>query len=211
MEIKMKKYLFSQLNFTSILILLICFMYSNLGLAQSEKVRFVNKAGDTIIGYGRIIQTEYYEVLEFKENPLAKIKRYYVHKLKKFEFIDDYDYEHIRFGKSKKPLSVRVIYRGKVNLYAEDLPRFMMNQSNMSNQSYAPMFIGGNTIYYLKKDIDSVATHIKTNFAVGKSFRKTAMEYFKDCSELVEKLRKREFKRRHLLDVVYFYDKKCHK
>lgn len=194
------------MNRKTLFLLILFFLAVNVLVAQLKKVRFVDKVGDTITGYGRLYETEYNEMFEFKDNPLAKPRTYYLYNIKFYEFIDDYEVEQIQIS-SGRPLSASVLYRGEVSLYkystaASSTPTWGANGVMM-------MHSGGSLDYYIKKDTESRATHVKTDLGFGKSFRKTAMEYFKDCEELVEKLKKREFKSKHLIEVVYFYDKKC--
>uniref|UniRef100_UPI003305A725 hypothetical protein n=1 Tax=uncultured Croceitalea sp. TaxID=1798908 RepID=UPI003305A725 len=197
---------------TKVIFCSIFFLVANSVTAQSRKVRFVNKVGDTLVGYGRIFETEYDEIFEFKETPLAKTKKYYLYNIDFHEFFDkdDFELDEIRIGGGTEGVvSASVLYRGKVNLYMHEIKHLSYADFGVNGIIHR----GGGTSqnYYIKKDKDPVPVFVygKSTLSFGKSFRKTAMEYFKDCDELVEKIRKREFKRKHLIEIVYFYDKKC--
>ncbi len=68
------------------------------------------------------------------------------------------------------------------------------------------------TDYFLFKKEDKTLIHIgsKGNF-LYKNFKKAASEYFSDCPNLVEKLKSRKLRLKHLTQILEYYDTKCFK
>ncbi len=66
--------------------------------------------------------------------------------------------------------------------------------------------------YFLYKSTDKTLIHIgsKGNF-LYKNFKKTASKYFEDCPELVEKIKLRKLKLKHLTEILNFYNINCSK
>jgi len=66
------------------------------------------------------------------------------------------------------------------------------------------------TRFYVSKNNDTTIVEFPTK-TVFKSFKKNASIFFKDCSELVEKIRKKELKKSNIIEIVEFYNNTCSK
>lgn len=72
---------------------------------------------------------------------------------------------------------------------------------------YTPGFMGShNQVMFLK---DGKKPQVFNNASIFKSFRKRAIEYFKDCTSLVNKIENKEFVKEDLREIVRFYNTKC--
>lgn len=72
---------------------------------------------------------------------------------------------------------------------------------------YTPGFMGShNQVMFLKKGKKPV---VFNNSNIFKSFKKRAMEYFKDCPALKSKIENKEYKQEDLQEIVKFYNSSC--
>lgn len=63
--------------------------------------------------------------------------------------------------------------------------------------------------YYVKKDNDKEVTHLGSTGLFSKNFKKAASSYFSDCPSLVAKIQHKEFKKRHIEEIVAYYNTNC--
>lgn len=150
-------------------------------------------------------------------------KRYDGDKRKKigFDEIDHVDifetkdsitrYRRIRVQDEEKPVVVQEVKTGKVNLYMASFGvRTTMPMSSAGG-------FGGFGIpmtydienYYLRREGEKKAVHLGANKLFTNNFREAASDYFKDCPPLVEKIQQKTFKKRHLKEIVRFYNTEC--
>ena len=110
--------------------------------------------------------------------------------------------KYIKYSKSKSDLMTELI-SGKASLY-------FRSQVSMG----APTGMGApsantNTSYYILKEGQNMAKYIKgNNIAYGK-FKSNALKFFSDCESLVSKIKENEYKRKHLEEIVTYYNEKC--
>ncbi|WP_299386653.1 hypothetical protein [uncultured Lacinutrix sp.] len=72
---------------------------------------------------------------------------------------------------------------------------------------YMPGYMGShNQVMFLK---EGEKPQIFNQVSLTKSFRKRAMDYFKDCPTLKNKIDKKEFIKEDLQDIVKFYNSSC--
>ena len=62
--------------------------------------------------------------------------------------------------------------------------------------------------FYLQKEGEGFVTEIVSLHPFA-GFRKKAIKYFKDCNDLSEKIRKREFTKNSIDRIVVYYNSKC--
>ena len=110
--------------------------------------------------------------------------------------------KYIKYSKSKSALMTEVI-SGKASLY-------LRSQTSMG----APTGMGApstntNTSFYVLIEGQSIAKYIKgNNLAYGK-FKTNALKIFKDCESLVTKIKGNKYKRKHLEEIVTYYNENC--
>ena len=134
---------------------------------------------------------------------------------KKVEKIRVETYLPIFLNKKKTKLGfVEILVEGKLRLVGRTV---MVNQggywapgvgaSSNSAPVYHPGFMGShNQVMFLR---EGEKPEIFNNFNLFKSFKKRAMEYFKDCPLLRSKLDNKEFVSEDLQDIVRFYNSNC--
>ncbi len=124
--------------------------------------------------------------------------------------INNYDnvvkYAFINTSKNRKQL-LEVLVEGKVSLYlkSQDYNMPLGRFENSATQMTMPV---NNDLYYIKRDSQKEATNdfFKN---ILKSFKKTAANYFSDCSEVVSKINDGTYLRKDLITIVEEYNK-CH-
>ena len=120
----------------------------------------------------------------------------------------EYQYKIIKGRKKGKFKLLKLVISGKASLYQVE------HETNIST-SGAGTISNGITYkgadYYIGKNASSFVEFIGANsIAVGrKSIRKGLITYFKDCKELVKKLKIKEFKNKNIVNSVQFYNNNC--
>ena len=123
-----------------------------------------------------------------------------------FVYQDNEEIEY-RFRKFKNQyVLMRVIIDGNISLLSKAYYYNLGVGGNYSTNSAA----GTLTHFFLnRKDEKDVVRILTKGKAIDKSFRKTAIEFFKDCPELVKKLDDKIFKKDDIEQVVNYYNKNC--
>ena len=62
---------------------------------------------------------------------------------------------------------------------------------------------------YVTKGVNGDVTHLGLNQLFSKNFKNAASDYFSDCPELVAKIQNKEYKKKHIRDIVNFYNLQC--
>ena len=75
---------------------------------------------------------------------------------------------------------------------------------NMSNGNYYDI-----KNLYVRRGVSGEITHLGSNQLFSKNFKNAASDYFADCPELVTKIQNKEFKKKHVRDIVKFYNLQC--
>jgi len=110
--------------------------------------------------------------------------------------------KYIKYSKTKSTLMTEVI-SGKASLY-------LRSQVSMG----VPTGMGGpssntNTSFYVLKEGQSIAKYIKGNNIAYNKFKTNALKIFSDCESLVTKIKNKDYKRKHLEDIVTYYNENC--
>lgn len=110
--------------------------------------------------------------------------------------------KYIKYSKTKSDLMTEVI-TGKASLY-------LRSQVSMG----APTGMGApssntNISYYVIKEEQTTAKYIKGNNIAYNKFKTNALKIFSDCESLVTKIKNKKYKRKHLEDIVTFYNENC--
>lgn len=126
-----------------------------------------------------------------------------------------YYYKIIRTGNSVEfPKLLKLEVEGKMSLYIVSHTATPMVSSGLNG------FGGGMNMgvgprskvvrYYISRDTsDFVNYFISDSPGIGKSFKKAALKVFHDCPVIVEKIKKREYKREDIESMVREYNQKC--
>lgn len=111
--------------------------------------------------------------------------------------------KYIKYSKTKSALMTEVI-KGKASLY-------LRSQVSMG----APTGMGApssntNISYYVIKEGQTTAKYIKGNNIAYNKFKTNALKIFSDCESLVTKIKNKKYKRKHLEDIVNYYNENCY-
>lgn len=129
-------------------------------------------------------------------------------------------HKHKDFKKPQYPL-LEIVTIGKISLFSKEVthtsstPGFgSFSLSGGGTPSYSPSMGGfssshSSTVYYLSRDNNDEIFYYMDKNILGGKFKKSAGKYFKDCPELVKKIQSKEFKRRHIVGIIEYYNKNC--
>ncbi|WP_299318243.1 hypothetical protein [uncultured Maribacter sp.] len=196
---------------TILLVLICCFVGSSFAIAQNDAATIYFKDGTKLQGLAKLINGDQVKFKNFKGD---KAQKYHFDNLEQVVINDKekpstYIYLETREGYFNV---VRELEIGAVNLY-------VLEQTGYS----APMFVGGvngqmnmahGNYYdiknlYVRRGVNGEITHLGSNQLFSKNFKNEASAYFSDCPVLVEKIINKEYKKKHIRDIVNFYNLKC--
>jgi hypothetical protein len=116
-------------------------------------------------------------------------------------------YVYVKPNKNSKPKLMEVIEEGKVNLYKESSFGLQVGigpSVSNSNVGAGPnLYHDYSTVYYVKRKTEEYATDISF------SFKSNSSRYFSDCDMLLQKIKKKEFRKKDIIKIVYFYNDYC--
>ena len=115
---------------------------------------------------------------------------------------DNYTLRYIKYSKSRSTLMKEIIV-GKVSLYKR--VQFSLAAPNSMGMTSARSDVS----YYVKKEGQLQAKYIKGNNIAYGRFKTNAIKFFADCESLVEKLKNNDYKRKHLEEIVDYYNANC--
>ncbi len=152
-------------------------------------------------------------IIKFRKNINDKPQKFGHKDIDKIFFIlpnkSFFEYQFKSISKKNIQL-MKVLIRGNLSLYS--FTETETYNTHSSGKGFGNVNIGKmhtSTHFYLSKNNNTIVEFpSKTIF---KSFRKNASAYFKDCSELVKKIKKKEFKKSNIIEIVEFYNNKCNK
>ena len=112
--------------------------------------------------------------------------------------------KYIKYSKTKSDLMTEVV-KGKVSLYQ----RSQVTYNGNSGSSFNTSTTNTNVNYYVIKEGQTIAKYIKGNNVAYGRFKANAIKFFSDCESLVAKLKKNKYKRKHLVEIVTYYNENC--
>ncbi len=193
-------------------ILFLILLLSGLTNAQINKDKFHNatlnlRDGTVLKGQAKTFASG---IIKFRKNKRDK-KTVYNYKTAKsviLELEDTTEVYTYKILSGKKPRLMQIVkeYPGKVNLYMVKLHSINMRESGFSNEDIS-------STYYINKGKGDVVIKIALQFFIygNRHFKKTALDFFKDCPALIEKIKNKEFKKRDIEAIVDYYNKDCSK
>ncbi|WNH10859.1 hypothetical protein [Thalassobellus suaedae] len=169
------------------LLLMLCFFITN---AQFEQGKIYLNDGSTKTG---LIKERDLGGIKYKEKEESDVELY------DHTSIDGYDITEngivkYRYKKTENgfPQIMQIVRVGKINLYSIKVANRDITTGIRVNYSF---------IYFIEKD--NVTTR------VGKKLSKSDLELFNDCPSLIKKIKKKEFKKNDVYQIVNFYDMNC--
>ncbi|MFI1745141.1 hypothetical protein [Thalassobellus sediminis] len=182
----------------NILILVILLFYlgahAQLGLAKGElyeKGIIYFKDGTSEEG---LIKSKSFGGVKFRESLDSKPQSYDYNDIEGYDITEhgSVKYRYKKVGDFHKIM--KVIRLGKMNLYS-----VFVSNAGTAGAMGLPSSQGN--IYYIEKNQKVVN--------IGSKIRKNEWYLFEDCPILLEKIKKKEFKKYEIFKIVNFYDTKC--
>jgi hypothetical protein len=137
--------------------------------------------------------------IKFKENENAKKQKFKKKEIDYFEIVNNsgkqFKYTYIKI-KVRGMVLVKIEEEGRLNLYTEDFDYWSKN----------PQTYYSGTNIYVKKTDEKKPNYLFFGNAF-KSFKKEAMNYFRDCPELKSKIENEELRRKDYKEIVVLYNK----
>ncbi|WBX70482.1 hypothetical protein [Tenacibaculum retecalamus] len=121
------------------------------------------------------------------------------------------EYQHkIVNGKAGSKL-LKVKTRGKIDLFYEVRKSGAAPMGGATGgMNFSIGVSSSSEVYYISKKDSPFATKLFHLLDPSKRiFKKIIPEYFGDCPELIEKIKKKEYKKRHIVEIVDFYNNQC--
>ncbi len=183
--------------------------------AQKTKAILTFKDGTVLEGLGKI---KSFGKVKFRKARKEKAIKYSFEELEKVKIyeggeINTYVYRPVKDSEFSKVL--QLIEKGKVTLYRIHSEGYVAN-ANMGTGGFGGAGVGfgaGNYYsinnYYVQRGNEEEVTHLGSNQLFSKNFKKAASSYFADCASLIEKIQTKEFKKRHIREVVEYYNNDC--
>lgn len=122
---------------------------------------------------------------EISYNQLESIE--YTRKINKKSKPENITLKFIRISERNGVL-MRVLKEGKCNLYVHEFQYLHY--------------------YVLRKD-EQIATPIYLKQIISNNFKETALEYFKDCKKVTDKIKSKHFGKKNIPEMIDFYNKNC--
>ncbi len=196
---------------TTLLVLICCFVGSSIAIAQKDAATLYFKDGKQLRGMAKLVNGDQ---VKFKKNKGDKPEKYHFENLEQAVINDREEPSTYIYLETKKGYFnvVRELEIGIVNLYILEQtgyssPMFVggaNGQMNMSNGNYYDI-----KNLYVRRGVSGEITHLGSNQLFSKNFKNAASEYFADCPELITKIQNKEFKKKHVRDIVKFYNLQC--
>ncbi|GAL63294.1 hypothetical protein [Algibacter lectus] len=181
---------------TLTLLAILSFLFIN---AQSKKGTIYLKDSTELKG---LVKAKMLGGIKYKANLNSDIIHYENSQLNGYDIErEDKSVERYRFklvqGISRK---MKIVQLGKINLYSV----FVTNSgSAMGMGMGAGMSLPASSgyVYFLEKNNVTIRT--------GAWLKKRKFNLIEDCPTLIDKIKKKEFKKKQVVDIINYYNKEC--
>ncbi|MEM5563607.1 hypothetical protein WNY78_00755 [Psychroserpens sp. AS72] len=123
--------------------------------------------------------------------------------------LDDIDFLYVNVKNRSMMQLLEVIELGEISIFVNVSPSTQSTSTTFNNSTgllnSTTTFQNPNYEFFLKKDNESEAIRL---FGII-NFRKKAIEFFKNCPQIVDRLNERKYKRGHIIEMVYYYNDYC--
>ncbi len=164
--------------------------HRNTKKAKFELGTIYLKDGNTKKG---IIKTRNFGGIKYKEKKESDVELYDYNNIIGYDITENgiVKYRYKKVG-NNNPQIMQIVRLGKINLYSIKVANRDITTGIKVNYSF---------IYFIEKD------NITTR--VGKKISKSDLEFFNDCPSLIKKIKKKEFKKKDVYQIINFYDMNC--
>lgn len=158
--------------------------------AQFKKGKLYLKNGETKTG---LIKTRDFGGLKFKKHKGAETELYDYNNTIGYDITEKgiIKFLYKKIGLSN-PRLMRIVRLGKINLYSQ----IQGKREIITGLKYSNKFI-----YFIEKN--------DLTYKVGSKFKKKDLELINDCPILIQKIKKKEFKKKEIYKIVNFYNNNC--
>ena len=172
------------------------------GFSQDQEATIFFKDGDSLKGFAMIKNEKIKFRLSLDDKPdtwdeesVSKVEFYGFNIIKTYVYMKPNKYEKMRL--------FELLVDGEVSLYLEGFSHFVTTSPNNPGSSQ----IVDKIYNYVKRKTDEFPTCI--NCYPLESWKKKTLAFFKDCPNLIKKIKNNELREIHLVDIVYFYNDYC--
>lgn len=198
------------MKFTIVLLCtIVCF--THLVNAQKDRAVLIFKDGTQLEGLADLKSSD---KIRFRKEKRTE-KQFYtfdeVDTLKVYEDFDPIVYVQVRVKDKEEPKVLELANQGKNLVYYRDILQGYMAPAMMPGGGM-PMTVGrfySLTNSYVRRPGEDEATYLGSSSWLSKNFKKAASDYFADCPHLVSKIQNRELKKKHLKEIIAYYNTKC--
>ncbi|SIQ03179.1 hypothetical protein [Maribacter ulvicola] len=199
------------MNKSTLLVLISCFIGTFITIAQNNAATLYFKDGNKLQGLAKLIHGDQVKFKKFKGDKAIKY--------------DFEDLEQVVINDREKPSTyiylettkgyfniVRELEIGTVNLYVLEqtgyaAPMFVGSSNDQVNIAHGNNYNIKNL--YVRRGVRGKITHLGSNQLFSKNFKNAASSYFSDCPALVQKIQDKQYKKKHVREIVNFYNLKC--
>ncbi|WP_029448578.1 hypothetical protein [Cellulophaga baltica] len=196
----------------SILLFTLSFLFSSFCFSQKSEGRIIYTDGKVREGYVKLNGAHF---VKFKSVKKAKAEKVDFSELASVEIKNDDEvsiYKNISVVGKDEPLVLEEVVKGAVTLYNLNTQGFS-SVFAPSGMGGAPLNIGPMTYdiknLYVLRTGEEKATHLGSNQLFTKNFKTAASVFFKDCTSLVTKIQNKDFKKKHIKEIVQYYNSEC--
>ncbi|WP_157514525.1 hypothetical protein [Mangrovimonas sp. TPBH4] len=122
--------------------------------------------------------------------------------------IEGFDYKgkrlkYVKVYSDEPPRLLNEKIKGKITLYNDDVPAY--NFLGTPNTAFGGQPIGSIEVdlfyHFIKMDGEIIP--------IGIRIKKKHLELFNSCPSLIQKIETKEFKRKHIYDIISYYNEHC--
>lgn len=198
---------------SSVILLFVFAFYSQTSNAQRDRATLLFKNGSKLEGLADLKTSG---KIKFRKGKKAQ-KTFFtfneVDTLKIYEDRKPKIFVQIAVKDEDEPKVLELVDAGKKTLYYRDVFTSYGAPAMMPGAGGFNMTAGGGfysvTNSYLRKPEQQEATYLASTNWLSKNFKKAASEFFADCPDLVTKIQNRELKKKHLKEIITYYNSKC--
>ena len=191
------------LHMKKLLLLLVCFFCIHITNAQYNATELKLKTGEILQVLGKLKGNHHFKYKKYNRDKPVKIHFSEIDYVKiQMTRRNTETYKYVKVAGEQRMRVLQETMVGDVSLYLHSEDDWQCDMNGFSQWvTY--------TDYYVKRSNETEAVHLPNGLFAGPRFREIASDFFQDCEALVEKIQTKEFKVRHISDIVNFYNLEC--
>ncbi len=150
------------------------------------------------------------EKVKYKADMSQRTKKYFEKDIDSIVLSDNSLYRFIQISETKKSLC-KLVQKGKVTLYSRQVVVVHSNQMYMGTGNNGGWVTTAGISnypleYYAFKKNQKIASAIVKYGPLGVSFKRNALEYFKDCEPITAKIKDKTYRKEDIVAIVEEYN-----